>query len=124
MNVIGLVAAASAFASIWLGHVAVRKIEYASPTIRLPALTFVSLGLLVGWLSFVSPSIAASTALGIVAITLLWDALELVRQQARVHRGHAPANPRNPRHASFLAQAGSRATTIDRLRQEPVGGTR
>jgi len=40
-----------------------------------------------------------STILGILGITLLWDALELVRQAQRVKIGRAPANPANPRHA-------------------------
>lgn len=120
MNTIGLVAAISAFLAIWFGHVAVRKIEAASPTIALPAAFFVAAGLGLEYLSLFSDSLVVSTALGIVGITLLWDALELARQQARVRRGHAPANPRNPRHARMLAEPRSHATAVDVLSRQPA----
>jgi hypothetical protein len=42
--------------------------------------------------------------LGILGITLLWDALEMTRQQRRICKGHAHANPDNPRHARILEQ--------------------
>lgn len=119
MNPIGLVAAGAAFGSIWFGHVAVRKIEFHSATIWLPAGTFVLAGTTLEVGSWMAHTLAASTALGIVGITLMWDALELVRQQRRVRKGHAPANPRNPRHAAFLAEAGSDATTVNVLKGEP-----
>ncbi len=120
MNLIGLVAAVSAFLAIWFGHVAVRKIEAAAPSLWLPALVFVGLGLGLEWPSL-RASLLPSTGCGIVGITLLWDALELLRQQARVRKGHAPANPRNPRHARLLAEPQSRATTAHLLQREPLG---
>lgn len=101
MNLVGLAAAVSAFFSIWLGHVSVRKIEFASATIWLPAIGFAGLGLILEALSLVVHALPASAALGIIGITLLWDALELKRQENRVRIGHAPANPNNPRHASL-----------------------
>jgi hypothetical protein len=61
------------------------------------------------------PALVAS---GIFAITLLFDALELGRQQNRVKKGHAPANPENPRHARILAESKS-ATTRDLLKRDP-----
>lgn len=118
MNIIGPVAAVSAFLSIWFGHVAVRKIEFAARTLWLPAIVFCSLGILAETFSITARALPVSTALGIVGITWLWDSLELVRQERRVRRGHAPANPRNPRHAAFLAESGSRATTADLLKRE------
>ncbi len=124
MNTVGLVAALAAFCSIWFGHVSVRKIEYRSPTLWLPAGIFVVVGAALEWVSLMAHTLAASTALGIVGITLLWDALELVRQQRRVRKGHAPANPRNPRHAAFLAEPGSRATTANPLKREPETAVR
>ncbi len=124
MNTVGLVAALAAFCSIWFGHVSVRKIEYRSPTLWLPAGIFVVVGAALERVSLMAHTLAASTGLGIVGITLLWDALELVRQQRRVRKGHAPANPRNPRHAAFLTEPGSRATTANPLKREPEGGTR
>jgi len=61
-----------------------------------------------------------STIFGILGITLLFDALEFTRQQKRVKKGHAPANPNNPRHAKILAEHSS-ATTFDLLKREPIG---
>ncbi len=117
MNAIGLVAALSAFVGIWFGHVAVRKVEFVSRRLWLPAFIFFLLGWLSEWASTRVP-LLPSLALGILGITLLWDSLELFRQQARVRRGHAPANAYNPRHAAFLAQPASRATTINLLGRE------
>jgi uncharacterized protein DUF4491 len=121
MNPTGAVAALTAFAAIWFGHVAVRKIEYASPTIRVPAALFFFIGFVLEWVSLASRARATSTVLGILGITLVWDALELTRQQRRVRNGHAPANPRNPRHAALLTEPGSRATSVNLLKREPVG---
>ncbi len=121
MNTAGLVAALSAFLAIWLGHVSVRKIEWAAPSLWLPAALFTGLGIALEWLSLNATSLAVSTAAGIVGVSLLWDALELVRQQARVRKGHAPANPANPRHARMLAEPLSQAITIRLLKREPVG---
>src|SRR5512140_2050294 len=106
MNPIGAVAALSAFAAIWFGHVAVRKIEFASRMIWLPSSIFILTGIVMESISLVSPNQAASTALGILGITFLWDAWELTRQERRVRIGHAPANPHNPRHAALLAAPG------------------
>jgi hypothetical protein len=120
MNGIGLVAALTAFFSIWFGHVAVRKIEFLSPTICLPATIFASAGLLVEILSLSTLYRPLSAIFGILGITLLWDAIELSRQQRRIIKGHAPANPNNPRHAKILTEH-STATTIDLLKRDPVG---
>ena len=53
-------------------------------------------------------------------MTVLWDALEFTRQHRRVVKGHAPANPSNPRHARILAEH-SNATTLDLLKRDPLG---
>ncbi len=103
MNFIGVVAALSTFLSVWFGHVAVRKIEFISPTIWLPATIFAALGLLSEYLSLSTVNRPLSTFFGILGITLLFDAFELSRQQKRIKKGHAPANPNNPRHVKFLA---------------------
>ena len=120
MNFIGLTAALTAFFSIWFGHVAVRKIESVSPTIWLPTVIFSSLGLIVEILSLSVVNRLWSIAFGILGITLLFDALELTRQQNRVKKGHAPANPNNPRHAKILSEHSS-ATTLDLLKRDPIG---
>lgn len=118
MNLMGLVAALSAFAGIWFGHVAVRKLEFISPRIEGPMAFFILAGLAFEALSVWVDSALLSAAFGILAITLLWDAFEMVRQQNRIRKGHAPANPANPRHAKILAEPGSLATLTDLLKQE------
>lgn len=120
MNWIGVVAALTAFFSIWFGHVAVRKIESISPKIWIPSTIFVALGLVAEFLSLSTANRPWSTALGILGITLLWDAFELTRQQHRIIKGHAPANPHNPRHAKILEEHAT-ATTRDFLKRDPVG---
>jgi len=119
-NWMGLVTAAATFFGIWIGHVGVRKVEAASPSLWLPVLGALALGaaLEIGAVASTSPYL--SGALGIVGMTLLWDALEFRRQDNRVKHGHAPANPRNPRHARLLAESRS-ATTRDWLDRDPVG---
>jgi hypothetical protein len=119
-NWIGLIAAISVFLGIWLGHVSVRKVEFVSPTVWLPSLAALLLGILFELASILTGNLYLSAALGIFGITLLWDALEFWRQQRRVAKGHAPANPDNPRHARLL-EAGDLATTIDWLDRNPRG---
>lgn len=121
MNMLGLVAAITAFFSIWFGHVAVRKIEFISPTIWIPATVFTALGLIVESISLSMVSRPWSVALGIFGMTLLFDGLEFARQQNRIKKGHAPANPNNPRHTIFLADLSIHATTLDPLKREPTG---
>ncbi len=120
LNWIGLITALSTFLGIWLGHSVVRKVEFLSPTVWLPSLLALSLGLTLEAAALMSKSVNLSAALGIVGITLLWDALEFWRQHRRVEKGLAPANPTNPRHARILATGGS-VTTIDWFNREPQG---
>ena len=120
MNYIGVVAAVVTFLSVWFGHAAVRKIEFISPTIWIPSVIFAALGLIAEFLSLSTTKRSLATALGILGITLLFDALEFRRQQHRVKKGHAPANPNNPRHARILTEYTS-ATTDALLKREPLG---
>lgn len=120
MNWIGLVAALTAFFSIWAGHVAVRKIEAASRTIWIPTVIAILFGLITEYYSLITDNLPLKTAFGIIGITLLWDALEFTRQQKRIIKGHAPANPNNPRHAKILTDNKS-ATTHDLLKRDPIG---
>jgi hypothetical protein len=90
----GLVLAALIFGTIGLGHVAVRKLNYRYGT--KPAPFFLVLGLAFLGLSLLVTSNLASAALGAVRMTTLWDAVEFVRQEERIRRGHAPANPDRP----------------------------
>ncbi len=120
INLLGPVAALAAFLSIWFGHVAVRRIEFSSPTIWLPAAAFAVAGLAIELFSLKTSNFLLSTAFGILGITFLFDAFEFMRQQKRIIKGHAPANPDNPRHAKILREYTS-ATTLDVLKREPTG---
>ena len=119
-NFVGLAATLATFLGIWVGHVSVRKVESIAPSIGLPSLIYLLLGLGCEVGGLLSRQPALSAGLGILGITFLFDAFELVRQQRRVVKGHAPAHPENPRHAKILAENTS-ATTHDLLKREPVG---
>lgn len=120
LNLIGLTAALSAFLGIWLGHVSVRVIERTAKTLWPPILIALVLGLALETWSLLTDYRLLNTALGILGITVLWDALEFVRQEKRVKKGHAPANPENPRHARILVGHPA-ATTLDLLKRDPIG---
>jgi len=120
LNWIGLVAAAATFFGIWFGHVGVRKIEAASPSLWVPTMIALALGLAFEIIALFADNLYLSGALGIMGMTLLWDALEFSRQHKRIAHGHAPANPNNPRHARLLTECKS-ATTLNWLDREPVG---
>ncbi|RIK50817.1 MAG: hypothetical protein DCC59_12580 [Chloroflexi bacterium] len=120
INTLGLTAAITAFLAIWIGHVAVRKVEAEARDIRLPMLIAIALGLTTEYGSLITDNRSLKTALGILGITLLWDAFEIYRQEKRIKHGHAPANPKNPRHAKFLAEHPA-ATTLDLLKRDPIG---
>lgn len=120
MNLVGLVAALATFFGVWLGHVAVRKIEFHSRTIWLPTAVFATVGLPLEWFSLTTSNLLLSTALGIIGMTLLWDAIEVSRQQNRIKKGHAPANPNNPRHARLMHKYAA-VTKLDLLKREPSG---
>jgi hypothetical protein len=118
-NAIGFVAAASTFLGVWFGHVAVRKIEFIASTIWLPTLVFAIAGIVLEWASLITPNFLISSAAGILGITFLYDAIEFRRQQNRVRKGHAPANPNNPRHAQLMRDYPT-ATTLDLLKRDPI----
>jgi len=120
LNWIGPIAAAATFSGVWIGHVAVRKIEYLSPTVWVPSGGALLIGVLLEAGALLSDNLYLSAALGILGITVLWDALEFWRQQKRVRIGHAPANPDNPRHARILRNSET-ATIVDWLKRIPTG---
>ena len=119
INLTGIACAAATFLGIWIGHVSVRRIEREVERIWIPAAFALILGIGLEIASFWASSRALSAFFAIVGVTLLWDALELHRQQNRIRHGHAPANPKNPRHVRILA-AHPTATTIDWLDREPI----
>ena len=120
INFIGLIAALAAFLGIWLGHVSVRVIERNTKKLWPPILITIFLGLTLETWSLITDNRLLSAATGIFGITVLWDALEFVRQERRVKKGHAPANPSNLRHAKILIEYPT-ATTLDLLKRDPVG---
>ncbi len=81
----------------------------------------IALGLALEYASLSISNRPLSTVCGILGITLFWDAFEIKRQAHRIRKGHAPANPNNPRHAAMLAESNSRATTLDILNRDPIG---
>lgn len=121
--------ALATFLGIWWGHVGVRWLEARSRSIWPAVVVLASSGAILNVMALFMPALlpAASADLhltlagvaSIVGITLMWDALEMYRQQNRIKHGHAPANPDNPRHAAYLA-AGM-GTTEDLLDREPQG---
>ncbi|PID84765.1 MAG: DUF4491 domain-containing protein [Chloroflexi bacterium] len=94
MQWVGVVLAIVTFATIGLGHVTVRKVNYLYGTKPVPYVVIA--GLLVLFVSLQVKSDLVSAALGIIGITTLWDSFELVRQEERIRRGHAPENPNRP----------------------------
>jgi hypothetical protein len=120
MNFVGVAAAFATFFGVWMGHVAVRRIERNTIRLWIPIGLVLALGLGFVSLSLTTPNLILSAASGILAVTFLWDALEFVRQQNRIKHGHAPANPNNPRHAKILAEY-PEATTFDWLDRDPRG---
>ena len=121
LNFLGVVAAVTAFMSIWIGHVSVRKIEAITVKLWKPIVMAVAVGLVLSYAALAISNRPLSTVCGILSITLFWDAFEIKRQAQRVYKGHAPANPMNPRHAAMLAEAGSHATSLDILDRYPIG---
>ena len=120
LNVLGLVTALATFLGIWWGHVGVRLIERRAVRLWKPIVGALTLGLGLEAIALMTTSRPLSAAAGILGVTLLWDAFEFVRQEKRIRKGHAPANPENPRHARILAEYPS-ATTLDLLDRDPVG---
>lgn len=120
LNFIGLAAASATFLGVWMGHVKVRKVERETTRLWIPICIALLLGTGFGVFSLLTSSLILSAVSGILAVTFLWDALEFVRQQKRVKIGHAPVNPKNPRHGKILAEY-PEATTLDWLDRDPRG---
>ena len=120
LNTIGLVSAIASFLSIWWGHVAVRKIEAKTVTLWLPMTAAFTLGMISEFIAAWTENIQLSAAFGIMGVVFLWDTFEFYRQQKRIKKGHAPANPDNPRHARILENYPA-ATILDLLNRDPRG---
>lgn len=117
-NAVGLVSAITAFLGIAFGHVVVRWLEFRVARLWIASVAFLSSGVVMEVLSLAVNDLYLKILLGVSGMTFLWDAIELFRQQRRVRRGHAPANPDNPRHRCLLDDPSSFATEVDPLRDE------
>lgn len=111
--------ALATFVGIWWGHVGVRWLEAHSLNIWPPLVVLATGGLIFNVYALFAPDLTLGGVASIIGITLFWDAFEMYRQQNRVLKGHAPANPANPRHAAYLAAG--KGTTEDLLDREPQG---
>ncbi len=120
LQLAGFWMAVATFLGIWWGHVGVRRLERSVTRVEPAAFALAAAGLGLNIYSLFAPSLTVAGVCSIIGITLLWDAYELFRQQKRVLKGHAPANPANPRHAAYLA-AGGLVTTEDLLDRKPTG---
>jgi hypothetical protein len=121
INPLGLITATTAFLSIWIGHVSVRKVEALTVRLWKPMIVAIALGLTLEYAAISISNRHLAAVCGILGTTLLWDAFEIKRQARRVRKGHSPANPNNPRHAALLREPNSAATTLDILNRDPVG---
>lgn len=121
INFIGFASALATFLGVWLGHISVRKIERETVYLWIPALIALGLGAGFEIASFLISNLSLSAMCGVLGVTLLWDSFEFYRQQKRIKHGHAPANPKNPRHAKILAEYPN-AATFDWLDRDPRGG--
>lgn len=90
----GPVLAVTTVLTIWFGHVMVRRVNFWFGTKPVPLVALMGAAAVVA--SLFVPSNLGSACLGIVGVTTLWDAFELVRQEERVRQGKAPENPRRP----------------------------
>ncbi len=99
----GPILAGVTFLTVWWGHVMVRIVHYYFGTRPIPVVF--TAGLILLLVSTQTSADIVSAALGIVGLTLIWDAFELHRQELRVRQGHAPLNPRVHREAAGLAAA-------------------
>jgi len=83
----GIILAATTFATIAFGHVLVRRLHARYGT--RPAIPLFLAGGVVLFLSLLAAGDLLSGVLGITAVTLLWDGVEMYRQEKRVQREKA-----------------------------------
>ena len=120
LQLIRLSAAIATFVGVWFGHVAVRKVEFRIERLWIAITAALVIGAGFEVFSLLTDNKQLAAAAGILGMTFLWDSLEFWRQEKRVIKGHAPANPHNPRHARILVES-PEATTLDLLDRDPVG---
>ena len=80
-NLLGFASAFATFLGVWLGHVAVRKIEREMANLWIPALIAFTMGFGFEVASFFVSSLYLSAMCGILGVTLLWDSFEFYRSK-------------------------------------------
>jgi len=80
----GLILAGVTFGTIGFGHVLVRRLHARFGT--RPATPLFLLGALILFLSLLFQDNLLSGAFGIISITVLWDGVEIYRQEKRMRR--------------------------------------
>lgn len=80
----GVVLALTTFATIGIGHVLVRRLHARFGT--RPAIPFFIMGGIVLLVSLLTKPDLISSVLGITGITLVWDGIEIYRQEKRMQR--------------------------------------
>jgi hypothetical protein len=92
-NYYGIIISVVTFSAIGLGHVFVRKVNYFFGVKPAPVVFLAGFGLL--YLSLFAGNLD-SAVLGIFGMTVIWDGIELYRQENRIRRGYAQENPKRP----------------------------
>jgi hypothetical protein len=90
----GPIFAITTVVTIAVGHHLVRALNYHLGTT--PAIPLFILGTLIFGASFLMESDIGSGVLGIVGLTTVVDGIEILKQEKRIARGHAPMNPKRP----------------------------
>ncbi|MBN2526013.1 MAG: DUF4491 family protein [Deltaproteobacteria bacterium] len=90
----GPVFALTTVATIAVGHHLVRKLNYHFGTRPAIPLFVLGAGIFAG--SFFSDTDMVSGVLGIVGLTTIVDGVEILKQEKRIAKGHAPMNPNRP----------------------------
>ena len=90
----GPIFAVTTVVTIAVGHHLVRKLNYHLGT--RPAIPLFILGAAIFACSFIVESNIGSGVLGIVGLTTIVDGIEVIKQEKRIARGHAPMNPKRP----------------------------
>ena len=90
----GPIFAVTTLVTIAMGHHLVRKLNYHFGT--WPAIPLFVLGVTVFAVSFLVVSDIAGGVLGIVGLTTIVDGVEILKQENRIAKGHAPMNPNRP----------------------------
>ncbi len=87
----GIIIAVVALAGIGFGHVFVRKFTYRYGIKFAPLVLVIGLGLMYLSLHY---SDLWSAIMGVFGITVVWDGVEIYRQEKRIKEGWAEANPK------------------------------